>query len=241
MKYVISLVLVLVCFACKKDDSTQAPKCKLSGMIIPPGSNGQSGVISFFYDSIGRLSNANADGRQITYKYLANGFATIEPGNSAGWLTRSFTTVGADGKASTRRDTVYNGQSISSTTSTTYEYNNQGLLERIIRTGAHAAPSTFFTWQNGNIVAVVSGTTTYGAIDYYTDKPNQQAFNTIELSLFIELGPYAPQSKKLMKSITSGGQQVNFEYLFDNYGKVTETRIIGGGAAAIVKHNYTCD
>ena len=220
LQLLIILLHLAVLYACKKDDGPgkQPSNCKLTSLLVYPAGQAQQ-TVSFQYDHEGRVKFINQDGTLYEYIYQGDAFTRVQP-RSSGWVTRSYIQLNAEGRPSIRKDTIYNNQHINSTGAITYEYNSRGELEKGI-SNSSLLPNLSITWQNGNMVSITEGNTTM-LLDYHTDKPNQD-LSIMGLKFLMEFGAYTPKSKNLLKSVSSGGQQINFNYEFDEEGKIKAT------------------
>ncbi len=221
LQLLIILLYLAVLYACKKGDGPdkQPSNCKLTSLLLYPAGQAQQ-TVSFLYDDDGRVRFINQDGVINEFIYQDNAFTRARP-SPGNWVTRSYIQLNADGRPSLRKDTTYNNQSINSTAAMTYEYNSRGELEKGISNNASVIPNLSIVWQNGNMVSITEGNTTV-FLDYYTDKPDQE-LTIMGLKFFIEFAAYAPKCKNLLKSLTSGSQQINFNYEFDEKGKIKAT------------------
>lgn len=214
-------VSILFLNSCKKSDdpSTQPSRCKLASLLIYPA-GGALQTVSFLYDHEGKVKFINQDGATVEFIYESNAFTRVRPG-TGNWVTRSYVQLNANGQPLLRKDTIYDGQFINNTATITYEYNSQGGLEKGISSNINLIPNINITWQNGNMVSITEGNTTV-LLDYYTDKLNQD-ISIMGLKFLMEFGAYASKSKNLLKSVSSGTGLINYNYRFDDEGKIAET------------------
>lgn len=217
----IILLHVAVLCACKKDDDPgiQASRCKLASLLIYPA-GGTLQTVSFLYDHERKVKFINQNGTIHEFVYQDNAFTRVQP-RGDNWVTRSHVQLNENGQPLLRKDTIYNGQFINSTATVTYEYNSQGELEKGTTDNTSITANLSIIWQNGNMVSITEGNTTV-LLDYYTDKPNQD-LTIMGLKFLMEFGAYAPKTKNLLKSVSSGADQINFNYEFDDEGKLKET------------------
>ncbi len=231
---------LLLLAACSKKDSDPAPaNCKLASLSYTE-TGGASETVTFTHSNDGKLKYLNVSGTPAEFFYHINGY-TRRTNSGNGWRTHSFVELNATGQPKLKKDTTFNGQSINNTHITTYEYNNQGELVKVFIDG-NPQPSSSFVWQNGNVVKVTEGNASV-ILDYYTDKPNQD-FTFIDLKLFISAGTHLAKSKNLLRSITSGGQQLIFNYEFDQQGKLKTAygNLLGNPDTALTgTYSYICD
>lgn len=226
--------------SCKKSDDSGTQHCKLTSLLIYPA-GGAPQTVSFLYDHEGKVKFINQDGAIVEFIYQGNAFTRVRPG-TGNWVTRSYVQLNANGQPLLRKDTTYDGQFINNTATLTYEYNSQGGLEKGISSNTNLIPNINITWQNGNMVSITEGNTTI-LLDYYTDKLNQD-ISIMGLKFLMEFGAYAPKSKNLLKSVFSGTGQINYDYSFDDEGKITETTwTIPGNPTPVAtwQQVYDCD
>jgi hypothetical protein len=58
-------------------------------------------------------------------------------------------------------------------------------------------------------------------MDYFPDKANRD-YSFLDLQIFVFFGINPAKSKNLLKSLTSSGNQINFQYQFDTKGNIKE-------------------
>lgn len=231
---------LLLLVACSKKDSNPVPaNCKLASLSFnPTGGNGET--VFFTYDNKGKLKFLNINNSTSEFFYHTNGYMRrTNTGN--GWSTHSWVELNTTGQPKLKKDTTYNGQNVNSSHISTYEYNSQGELIKIF-TDNNPQPVSSFIWQNGNVVKVTEGNASI-ILDYYTDKPNQD-FTFIDIKLFLTAGTHLAQSKNLLRSMTSGGQQLIFNYEFDQQGKLKSSaaNLLGSPDIAMTgTYAHVCD
>lgn len=209
-------LLILILAACKKSGSSSS-NCKVTNVSLVP-TGGTPSIVNFTYDDEGRLKFMNSGGQVAEYFYHTKGFTRrSSTGNS--WFTRSYVELNASGLPVIKKDSTYNGQSLNSTTVYTFEYDNQGQLLKTFKDNS-ATPLETFTWSNGNLVKYQSGSTNY-FMEYYTDKPNKD-YGFLDLQIFVFFGINPAKSKNLLRSLTSSGNQLNFQYQYDPKGNIKE-------------------
>ncbi len=240
MRNIIYLFIVLFAvFASCKKNKEKPVNCRVVALtMVPTGGNPLS--VNFTYDDQGKLQFINNSGQTVEFTYFPNGFRLrISTGN--GWTTYSFIELTASGKPVTKKDSVYNGQNLNSTYLTSFEYNAQGELINTYKDNDPQASETF-TWSSGNLVKYKAGNASY-ILDYYTDKKNQD-YSFIDLQLFVALGINPAKSKNLLKSLTSGGDQLVFNYEYDARGYIKEwTAVFLGTTETAIKttQQVSCD
>lgn len=213
--------LLLFLISCKKGDGpgAQPESCKLASVLLYPTGQAQQ-TFSFQYDDEGRVKFINWGGIIYEYIYQGNAFTRVRPNGNNG-VIRSYIQLNSEGRPSVRKDTSYNGQSIVNTVAVTYEYNSEGQLIKGLSNNTSVIPDLSMVWQNGNMISYTVGNET-GFLDYYTDKPNQE-LTYIQLQFLADFVAYAPKSKNLLKSMIYSNQQINFNYEFDDKGKIKAT------------------
>jgi hypothetical protein len=213
--YVFSLVVIGIA-ACKKSGSSSA-NCKVSTVTLVP-TGGSPSVVSFTYGNDGKLQFMNTGSQVAEYFYRTNGF-TRRTSSGNGWYTNQYVELNAAGFPVVKKDSTYNGQSLNQVTNYTFEYDNQGQLIKTFKDN-NATPLETFTWTNGNLVKYQSGANSY-IMDYFTDKTNRD-YAFLDLQIFVFFGTNPAKSKNLLKSLTSGGNQLNFQYQYDPKGNIKE-------------------
>ena len=205
--------------ACSKDQNADPlpPDCKITAVNLLQGGSTPE-TASFSYDEDGRIKFIFAAGEAMEFFYEVNGFRqTSDKGD--GWSSRSFIGLNAAGLPITKKDTLFNGLSINQITHYTFEYNSQGQLMKI-SSDDPLLSEQLFAWGNGNLVKYQLGNTIY-TLDYYTDRPNQD-FCFIDFTLFVSWGINPAKSKNLLKSLSSNGNQLVFDYRFDDHGHIKD-------------------
>lgn len=232
--------LLLIGFAaCKKNGNDKPVNCKIASVIMMP-TGGSPQVVNFTYDNSGKIKFMIVGSQTVEHFYYANGYKRRSTSGN-GWVTNSFIELNAGGKPVSKKDTVYNGQSVSNTYITTFEYNNQGDLIKTFKDN-NAQPAETFTWDNGNLVKYQTGNTSY-ILDYYTDQTNRD-FGYIDLQLVASVGMNPAKSKNLLRSLTSGGTQMNFHYQFDPTGNIKKwNATFLGNADTVIRttQQFMCD
>jgi hypothetical protein len=236
--YLFSLLLIGIA-ACRKNGDDKPVNCKITSVFMLPN-GGSPEVINFSYDNSGKLKYMVVGNQTVEHFYYTNSYKRrISSGN--GWVTNSYIELNTAGKPTSKKDTVYNGQSISHTYITTFEYNSQGELIKTFKDN-NAQPAEVFTWVNGNLVKYQSGNNSY-LLDYYTDQTNRD-FGFMDLQLFASLSMNPAKSKNLLKSLANNGTQMNFHYQFDPFGNVKKwNATILGNADTVIRTNqqFMCD
>lgn len=204
----LALILFFGIMACKKNGSSA--KCKVASLTMVPDP-GNPLAVNFTYDDQGNLKFVNNGGSTLEYWFYTNGYRRRSSSGN-GWHTYSTVALNANGLPVTKKDSTYNGQSLSNTSITSFEYDGQGQLIKTYKDN-DPQPQEIFTWTGGNLVKYQAGNTSY-FLEYFTDKPNRD-FTFIDLQLYVALGINPARSKNLLKSVTAGGNQMNFQYQYD--------------------------
>jgi hypothetical protein len=215
--------------ACKKNGNS-SDNCKVASLVMLP-TGGSPQAVQFTWGDDGKLKFMNNSSNVVEYTHYANGYKRRSSlGN--GWSVNSFIELNASGLPITKKDTTFNGQIVSNTTITSFEYNNQSELLNTYKDNS-STPLEMFTWSGGNLVKYQSGNNSY-FLEYYTDKKNRD-FTFIDLQLFVALGTNPAKSKNLLKSLTSGGNQLVFQYQYDGKGNITKwyANLLGNSDTAI--------
>jgi hypothetical protein len=210
-------IIVLFAFAACKKSGSSSSKCQVATVSLVPTA-GTPTVVNFTYDDNGKLKFMNTGAQVAEYFYRSNGF-TRRTSSGNGWYTNQYVEFNASGLPIVKKDSTYNGQSLSNSSIYTFEYNNQGELIKTFKDNS-AQPLETFTWSSGNLVKYQSGNTAY-IMDYFPDKANRD-FCFLDLQIFVFFGTNPAKSKNLLKSLTSGGNQINFQYQFDTRGNIKE-------------------
>lgn len=209
----LALFLLSVSFGCKKDGAKTT--CRVVAVtIVPKGGNPEA--VSFTYDEEGRIKFMATGDQNIEFWYYPNGVRRKINQNS-GWFTFSTFELNSSGKPVTRKDSVYQGQSLNSTRLITFEYDGQGQLIKTFKDN-DPNPVEILTWSGGNLVKLQSGSVSY-ILDYYTDKTNRD-YGLIDLQMFLNLGVNLARSKNQLRAMASGGDQLIFDYEYDGSGNI---------------------
>jgi hypothetical protein len=231
--------IIFIAFAaCKKSGSSSA-KCKITTVSLVP-TGGTPTVVNFTWGDDGKLKFMNTGGQVAEYFYRANGF-TRRTSSGSSWYTNQYVELNAAGAPIVKKDSTYNGQNLSNSSIYTFEYNNQGELIKTFKDNS-AQPLETFTWSNGNLVKYQSGNVTY-IMDYFTDKANRD-YCFLDLQIFVFFGTNPAKSKNLLKSLTSGGNQINFQYRFDTRGNIKDwfaTALGSSDTAMKATQQFVCD
>lgn len=231
--------LILFAFASCKKNGNGSSNCKITTVsMIPTG--GSPTVVNFTYDNEGKLKFLNTGSQSVEHTYYPNAFKRRSSSGN-GWSTVSFVELNAAGHPTVKKDSTYNGQILSQSHINTFEYNNNGELIATYKDN-NPQPEETFTWNNGNLVKYKAGNVTY-IMDYYTDKKNSD-FGLIDLQIFVALGVNPAKSKNLLKSLTSGSDQLVFLYEFDSKKNIKEwnATLLGSPDTVIrTTQQFTCD
>jgi hypothetical protein len=107
--------------ACKKSASSSA-NCKITTVSLLP-TGGTPTAVNFTYANDGKLKFMNTGGQVAEYFYHSNGFTRRTSSNN-GWYTNGFVELNAAGLPVVKKDSTYNGTSLSQSHIYTFEYDN---------------------------------------------------------------------------------------------------------------------
>ncbi|WP_423738128.1 hypothetical protein [Chitinophaga caseinilytica] len=233
------LLLFLLAFtACRKnDDPPPAAECRTATMIVNTAA--ATSVYSFSYNSDGKVNRVVNDNNVITFDYGADGYVVTF--SSSGKMYKQ-TTVKIDAQQRPASAAVkhYKADGTFDPEAITCTYNSRGeLVQQVSQKKGLPAETTSTVWVNGNCT-VISNNAQSQTMEYYADKPVQQAdifrINQLLLHGFVNVF-----NKNLAKSMKSGASVIQFTYEFDASGRITTATLTTGGQSEARSFQYDCD
>lgn len=201
----------------KVKEANPAPDCKITAVNLLQ-TDGRAETVRFRYDKDVRVKFIYAGVEAMKFFYEIKGFRpTTDKGN--GWSSRSFVALNAAGSPITRRNALFHGQRINQITPYTLEYSSRGQLVKFISDDP-LPPEQIFTWDNGNLVEYQSDNTIF-TLDYAMDGPTRGCC-FIDFMLSVSWGIHPAKSKNLLRSLSSNGNQMIFDYRFDDHGNIKD-------------------
>ncbi|MEP7372732.1 MAG: hypothetical protein ABI675_05035 [Chitinophagaceae bacterium] len=228
------LLIVTIIFAGCKKYNDQKKTCRITTADFPL----TGAVYKLSYNSNGQLSSVTIGDTVTTYTYAAN--TIIATSFASGKFSRkSIITLNAEGMASNVRTEI--DLTGNNWHNKAYEYNGTELIKSTLTLSAGTTSIVAtYTWLNGNMVSVISGSVT-NTFDYYPDKVSQggPAFNQSPFLVYQLIQGYEIyRTKNLLKSIDGE----TFAYDFRPDGNISSVRNISGNASStIVKYQYQCE
>jgi hypothetical protein len=224
----VSLLATGILFGCKKD-SAPKPTC----VIIT--ASGSGGPTNFTYNSEGKLTSISAGALTKSLAYSSNTVICITT-NSGVFDNKKIITLNSNGLAANVR--IENNMAGTYWENYVFEYNGTELTKQTLTNYAGGAPTiATCTWNGGNLVTSVVGTTTT-TFEYYENKPTK-AGDYFHITQFIE-GYESIRNKNALKSVLAGSNISNIDYPSDADGKITSL-ILTGSTSATVTYQYQCN
>lgn len=235
----IAIVLLLTLAACRKSDkAAPAPTdCRTATMIVNVGAI--TSAYSFTYDESGKLSRVFSKEHEINFVYNANGYvARFRMGDRL--FRQSTVTTDAQQRPVSAKIIDYLNDGTEQTETVTCEYNSKNeLVRQVSQKPGKPDAVTVTAWADGNCMAI-SENGQGMSLDYYTDKPVQQA-DIFRISQLLLHGYVNVFNKNLAKSMNTPAYTTNYAYEFDSNGRIVSARLTTGAMVETRSFQYDCD
>lgn len=225
--------ILLISPSCKKSSST--PSCKL--ITVVDQYNSSTATINISYNNDGKISTIQRTGSSpSTQVFNYNGNLLMISTSSSGSVTSTDSVVfNSDGLIS------YSMEKDASNNKTVniYTYSGTQLLKSTSQYNGGAIQTTTYTYTNGDLTGSSDGTNT-GVYSYYTDKTFADG-DYLKLVQLINYGAFFVKNAHLIKGFQEGSTVENFNYTFDNTGKITGLTATTGSSIETVTYQYSCN
>ena len=225
--------ILLISPSCKKSSST--PSCKL--ITVVDQYNSTTTTINISYNNDGKISTIQKTGSSpSTEVFTYNGnLLMISTSNSGSVSSTDSVVFNSDGLIS------YSMVKDASNNKTVniYTYSGTQLLKSTYQYNGGAIQTTTYTYTNGDLTGSSDGTST-GVYSYYTDKTFADG-DYLKLVELINYGGLYVKNAHLIKGFQQGSTVENFNYTFDNTGKITGVTATAGSSIENVTYQYSCN
>jgi hypothetical protein len=212
----------------KKSSST--PTCKINA--ITANNAGNNATVAITYNDAGQLSTIVESSTTYTsnkvYAYSGNVVLVTTTTSGSSDITTDSIVVNGDGLMVSDLNRSSGNVSL-----TTYTYSGTELISLTNQVGNNPGSTINYTWSNGDM----QGYTGYNLS--YNDKPSQ-AGDYIQIQQLLEYGLPIIKTAHQCTAATINGSIQNFNYTYDNSGKITQM-VITGGASSTATYNYSYD
>jgi hypothetical protein len=120
-----------------------------------------------------------------------------------------------------------------------YTYSGTQLQKSTYQYNGGAITTTTYTYTNGDLTGSSDGTST-AVYSYYTDKTFADG-DYLKLVELINYGGLYVKNAHLIKGFQQGSTVENFNYTFDNTGKITGVTATSGSTIENVTYQYSCN
>ncbi|OQP60466.1 hypothetical protein A3860_33645 [Niastella vici] len=240
MKFITTSMAVATAFiflispSCSKKSSS-SPSCKLITVIDQYGST--TNTINISYNNDGKISTIQGTGSspfKKVFTYSGN-LMMITTSNASSVTATDSVVLNSDGliSYSMRKDasnikTVY-----------TYTYSGSQLLKSTYQYNGGSIQTTTYTFTNGDLTGSAEGSNT-AVYNYYTDK-NSADGDFLKLVQLLNYGGLYVKNAHLIKGFQQGSTVENFNYTYDNTGKITGLTATTGSNIENVTFQYNCN
>jgi YD repeat-containing protein len=225
----LSLIMSNALISCKKDKTDPKPVCRVTGII--------AGITatSFTYTADGKLSSQTDAAGTKKYRYVGNAIIIT---STTGNVVNSITTVSLNGNGLAANVLVTDSVGVF-LANRSIEYNGTEISKSIETTAAGDPPNTVkYTWSGGNLVSIDFGTSIQ-RLTYSTTRKSQTG-DLEDIGNLVQ-GYVTQRSKNLVISQDFNGNISNYNYIFDQDGKITGFNTIFSGAAISFNYQYDCN
>lgn len=236
----------IVLFSCKKHNDATPKACRIVvmydsvyGATSAGGSTMGTFISLFEYDYKGRIihmstppSSTDTFSRVWTY---GPDYAYVYPGT---YTLSTDTIYMADSNRVTRIVTSERNNFIT-TTLFTYDAAGELLTKTQKTSGSNDVSVTTYSWSDGDMI---SEKDPYGYITthtYYTDRPASDGDPSVREDIQ-RWGVPLVRNKHLIKSSDFGGGYANYNYTFDNTGKIATVSVAAGAYFSKTRYVYDC-
>jgi hypothetical protein len=200
-------------------------------------------VYNISYDNDGRINQVTTSENKRIWGYTNQGVVFSVFDNNDKLLSRSTIVLNGKGYPETFTHDYYNpDQTLNFTNLEAFEYNNEDqLVTWISKHGTNPETTKIITWSEGNMVLFTDGTDTT-EVEYYTDQP-VQAGDYLQMITSLSDGMPYINNKNLPKSIDNGYAITNFNYEYDQEGKITKFTLTESSVPDVleISYQYTCE
>jgi hypothetical protein len=226
--------VLLVSQSCSKKGSS-APNCKLITIVDAVGSTATT--VNITYNNDGKISTMQQTGSNPSskvYTYIGN-LMMISTSVSGSLQSTDSVILNSDGTIaySLTRDVSSN------VAINTYTYSGGQIQKSTYQYDGGAITTTTYQYTNGDMTSSSDGTST-STYTYYTDKSFQDG-DYFKLVQIINYGGLYIKNAHLIKGFQQGSTVENFNYTFDNTGKVTGATATNGSSVENVTLQYNCN
>lgn len=245
----ISTCLIVLTFvvpfgACEKEkEGDKKPDCRI-GTITEVNQRGKI-VTLLAYNSNGKIATidileGNNESTSKVFTYTGNTITVNVTRTSGGSITITRDSITVDDKGRPLNIRFFIRSNGTRWTNNRIVYNGDELARTEITTESSSTPQVSTpTYVNGNLV---SSTAPWGnsTLEYYTDKELQQG-DYLEMTNLLTYGISIGPSKNLVKNLTIGSTNADFNYDMNSQGLISKVTVISGGRATTLTYHYICD
>lgn len=238
MKNIITLLIVtagciFLSLSCSKKSSNKQT-CQIVTVTDVVSSNTPT-TYNITYDNSGRISTEEtSDGSTSTSRVFTYiGSTEIMTSTSGSATTTDSIIINSDGLMAADYYTDPTTKAV-----TTYTYNGTECIKAVYVANGGAPQTTTLTWTNGDLTSLSDGsnTSTYT----YNTKTTVQGdyFQIVQL---VNYGAVFIRNTHQVVAFQSGGSITNFNYTYDNTGKITALSGTAGSNVESISYQYTCN
>jgi hypothetical protein len=238
MSIALGLVLILSPACNKNDDEVATPDCRMITAVITP-SNGNPTTVNFSYNNDGDISviqqvnNNNTTTKVFTYAADLIIITTSQGGSVTQTDSLKLNSNGLLASQVQR----FNGSTSKTVNTFTYNANGQ-LLKTVTQSGSGTPQTNTYTFTNGDLTSATGSSNL--ALTYFPDKPFIDG-DYLKILQVLNIGVLYIKNVHLVKSMQTGSSLQNFNYEFDDTGKVSKLTITTGSLVETVTYQYDCD
>ena len=225
--------ILLISPSCKK--SSSSPSCKLITVIDQY--NSTTNTINISYNNDGKISTIQETGSspfKKVFTYSGN-LMMITTSNSSSVTSTDSVVLNSDGLISySMVKDASNNKTVN-----TYTYSGTQLLKSTYQYNGGTIQTTTYTYTNGDLTGSSDGSNT-AVYNYYTDKTFAEG-DFLKLVQLINYGGLYVKNAHLIKGFQQGSTVENFNYIFDNTGKITGVTATTGSNIENVTYQYSCN
>lgn len=225
--------ILLISPSCKK--SSSSPSCKL--VTVTDQYNSTTNTINISYNNDGKISTIQETGSSSfskVFTYSGN-LMMITTSNGSTVTATDSVVFNSDGLIS------YSMRKDASNNKTVYIYTYSGtqLLKSTYQYNGGSITTTTYTFTNGDLTGSSDGSNT-AVYTYYTDKSLADG-DYLKIVQLINYGGLYVKNAHLIKGFQQGSTVENFNYTFDNTGKITGVTATTGSNIENVTYQYSCN
>ena len=228
---VLSIALIAItCTSCKKDDDVAVNQnCLITGYNV-----GSTSYVATHY-SDGKIASITFGSDVSTFLYNGNTIIKTNRINAV-FNSKAIITVGSNGLATNVR-TEFN-ESGSMFANDAYQYNGTEVSKHTRTASVGGLGSiTNYTYSGGNLIS----SNRNGVITTYEYNSNQVSQSGDYFGLqYVFNGYEVFRSKNTVRSINSGGNITNYDYIIDADGKIATLKEVSSSRILDYNYQYTC-